>query len=54
VSEEEFLDMIKSKGLSDYEKFNDKIMQLRDKLGLIIKEEKSPEEKYFLLNIPDD
>lgn len=46
--------MIKSKGFPDFEKFNDKIEFLRDKLGLTIKEEKSPEEKYYLLSVPDD
>jgi len=46
--------LLKQKGFADFEKFNDKIEQLRDKLGLIVKEEKSPEEKYHLLAIPDD
>lgn len=46
--------MLKSKGIPDYDKFNEWLEGLRDKLGLVVKEEKTPEEKYYLLNIPDD
>lgn len=53
-SDEQFLEFLHSKGFQDYEKLNEQIENLQDKLGLIIKEEKSPEEKFFLVGIPDD